>query len=1054
MDHLEFLLRQFLVPDNEARKQAEEQIRLLSKDPQLVPALLHYVRSAQSPEVRQLAGVLLRKKITGHWMQLSPETRNSVKSTLLESITLEPSPPVRRASADVVSVIAKHAIPAGEWPELLPFLHQCSQSAQEEHREVALILFSSLTETIGDLLRPHFATLQGVFVSGLNDQQSNRVRVAALKAVGAFVGYIQTEQEVLMFRELIPPILNVSRICLANGDEDVAILAFEIFDELVESPAPLLGPTIPVIVQFALEVCSNKHLEANTRYQAIQILSWLSKYKPKTLVKHKMVGPILAVMCPILAEPDTRNHEDEVAPEHAAAEVLDTMAMNLPKKHIFPPVLHFSVSNCRNPDPNYRDAAVMALGVISEGCFEVMKTRLEEVLTLVLEALKDKEQVVRGAASFALGQFAEHLQPEINEYYERVLPCIFTILSDPVPEVQEKAFYSLAAFCENLKEEILPYLAPLMDKLLEALQSNRRDIQETCMSAIGSAAAAAEASFVPYTERVLHFMQGFMVLTKDEDLPARARATELVGIVGMAVGRSVIEPVLPSFIEAALEGFSLDFSELREYSHGFFSNVAEILEEGLTPYLSRVVPLALASCNLDDGTAFDPADSDGDNDDLDKGIGSVSSDEDEDTDSKRIRNFSVRTGVLDEKAAATQALGLYALHTKSSFMPYFEETLKVLKKHLGYFHEDVRLQAVIALQRMFLSHFDFETLNPDCEEVTLHIFYIIMEQYIKIMNEDDDKDTVSQVCSSIVEVIKSVTYDSVEKFIGPLCEATLSLLRQEAVCQQTGDTDSDGDDDDIEHDELLIDAVTDVLPALGSCMGASFEPLFRQFYEPLMKFAKPTRPPNDRTMAVACVAEVAKEIGTAIIPYLDTSMPIAIKELASPDATNRRNGAYCVGELCRNGGEKALQYYNSILVALHPLFGAGETDNGVRDNAAGAVARMINAQPNALPLNQILPVLISALPLKEDMEESETVYGCLCGLISASHPQIMPFVPQLVPVFAQVVVSKDTSTVLKMGIGRAVMQLCGQYGDQMQTLLSSLPPDEANALGSVMKHDS
>jgi hypothetical protein len=50
------------------------------------------------------------------------------------------SPPVRRASADVVSVIAKHAIPAGEWPELLPFLHQCSQSAQEEHREVRPVL--------------------------------------------------------------------------------------------------------------------------------------------------------------------------------------------------------------------------------------------------------------------------------------------------------------------------------------------------------------------------------------------------------------------------------------------------------------------------------------------------------------------------------------------------------------------------------------------------------------------------------------------------------------------------------------------------------------------------------------------------------------------------------------------------------------------------------------------------------------------------------------------------------------------------------------------------
>jgi len=48
-------------------------------------------------------------------------------------------------------------------------------------------------------------------------------------------------------------------------------------------------------------------------------------------------------------------------------------------------------------------------------------------------------------------------------------------------------------------------------------------------------------------------MQGFMTLTKDEDLPARARATELVGIIGMAVGRNIIGPVLPSFIEAAIE---------------------------------------------------------------------------------------------------------------------------------------------------------------------------------------------------------------------------------------------------------------------------------------------------------------------------------------------------------------------------------------------------------------------------------------------------------------------------------------------------------------------
>jgi hypothetical protein len=63
-------------------------------------------------------------------------TCSSVKLRI--SISILCSHPVRRASANVVSIIAKYAIPAGEWPELLPFLFQCSQSPQEDHREVSL----------------------------------------------------------------------------------------------------------------------------------------------------------------------------------------------------------------------------------------------------------------------------------------------------------------------------------------------------------------------------------------------------------------------------------------------------------------------------------------------------------------------------------------------------------------------------------------------------------------------------------------------------------------------------------------------------------------------------------------------------------------------------------------------------------------------------------------------------------------------------------------------------------------------------------------------------
>ena len=38
-----------------------------------------------------------------------------------------------------------------------------------------------------------------------------------------------------------------------------------------------------------------------------------------------------------------------------------------------------------------------------------------------------------------------------------------------------------------------------------------------------------------------------------------------------------------------------------------------------------------------------------------------------------------------------------------------------------------------------------------------------MDQYIKLMNEDDDKDTVSQVCTCTADILKSVNYDSIQQ---------------------------------------------------------------------------------------------------------------------------------------------------------------------------------------------------------------------------------------------------------------------------------------------------
>lgn len=76
-----------------------------------------------------------------------------MQDVLLSRIAYEASHPVRRALADVVAATAQHSVPEGQWPTLLDFLHQCCQADSAEHKEVALLLFAALFETVGTWCR-------------------------------------------------------------------------------------------------------------------------------------------------------------------------------------------------------------------------------------------------------------------------------------------------------------------------------------------------------------------------------------------------------------------------------------------------------------------------------------------------------------------------------------------------------------------------------------------------------------------------------------------------------------------------------------------------------------------------------------------------------------------------------------------------------------------------------------------------------------------------------------------------------------------------------------
>ena len=84
-------------------------------------------------------------------------------------------------------------------------------------------------------------------------------------------------------------------------------------------------------------------------------------------------------MCPLLAESSNVDEDDDLAPDRAAAEVIDTMALDL-SKHVFPLVFDFASLSCQDANPKFREASATALSVVSEGCAELVKEKSYYVL--------------------------------------------------------------------------------------------------------------------------------------------------------------------------------------------------------------------------------------------------------------------------------------------------------------------------------------------------------------------------------------------------------------------------------------------------------------------------------------------------------------------------------------------------------------------------------------------------------------------------------------------------------------------------------------------------
>lgn len=143
---------------------------------------------------------------------------------------------------------------------------------------------------------------------------------------------------------------------------------------------------------------------------------------------------------------------------------------------------------------------------------------------------------------------------------------------------------------------------------------------------------------------------------------------------------------------------------------------------------------------------------------------------------------------------------------------------------------------------------------------------------------------------------------------------------------------------------------------------------------------------------------------TGVTPHSEILLDLFYRALNDAEPEVLTNAAFAVGLLVEHSEVDLSSQYLHILTALRPLFDVAPDAPSARlnakDNATGAVARLIIKKAAALPLGDVLPVFLGALPLKNDYLENRPVFRALFLLFNTNPQALEPHLARILAVFA------------------------------------------------------
>merc|ERR1719383_703410 len=322
----------------------------------------------------------------------------------------------------------------------------------------------------------------------------------------------------------------------------------------------------------------------------------------------------------------------------------------------------------------------------------------------------------------------------------------------------------------------------------------------------------------------------------------------------------------------------------------------------------------------------------------------------------------------------------------------------------------------------------------------------------EMVEEEAEYSVVVSALDGIAEVLKHTKTGatSIDKIPELIVQAVSKIMKKECACQDNEEEDGMEEEEEAEQDEMLFEYAGEVLPNLGRAMAPdTFAPYFVGLLQMLLKKTRNCCSTAERSFAVGALADCMEPLQGRLEPFIPHVLPVYMESTKDEENDVRNNAVYGLGELVLWGGELMNPHYNQILSNLSVLMSI-ETAPRVIDQIVGAVGRFLVVGSSSIPVNEILPVLLNNLPLKEDMEEYEMVFKALSALYASGHESIKTNIPKILEcaVAAQTAKGIDRDTIIPV-VSELVKQILRDFPTEFQGVVSALPPETAAHLAAL-----